>query len=121
MVLPVATSVGPGLVEVAELFAVLSTPVRLQIVQALCGGEQSVSQLSNRVSASRPNVSRHLQVLHQAGILARHRVRQQIFYRIADENVVQLCEVACQSAAAHPGAQEQGRTTAEHRLVDRIL
>jgi len=79
----------------AELFGVLSTPVRLQIIGELCQGEQDVTHLLAQIEASQPNMSRHLQVLYQAGVLSKRRSGQHVFYRIADESVVRVCKAAC--------------------------
>ena len=79
----------------AELFGVLSTAARLRIIGALCAGEKNVSQLLDLVGLSQPNVSRHLNVLYRAGVLAKRRSGAQMFYRIADGSVVQLCKTVC--------------------------
>jgi ArsR family transcriptional regulator len=79
----------------SELFGVLSTPVRLQIIGELCQGEQDVTYLLKQIDASQPNMSRHLQVLYQAGVLDKRRSGQHVFYRIADESVVHVCKAVC--------------------------
>jgi DNA-binding transcriptional ArsR family regulator len=84
-----------ALERAAELFGVLSTPMRLKIIGALCGGEQNVSRLLSQIEASQPNMSRHLQVLYQAGVLSKRRAGQQVFYKIADHSVVNVCKVVC--------------------------
>ncbi len=79
----------------AQLFGVLATPVRLKILASLKGGEQDVTALLARIDASQPNMSRHLSVLHQHGVVARRREGQHIFYRIADPSVVLVCDAMC--------------------------
>ena len=79
----------------AELFGVLATPMRLRILAALKHGEQNVTSLLGKIDASQPNMSRHLSVLHRFGVLARRREGQQIYYRIADQSVVLVCEAMC--------------------------
>lgn len=79
----------------AQLFAVLATPLRLKILASLKDGEQNVSTLLGRIDASQPNMSRHLSVLHQHGVVARRRDGQQVFYRIADLSVVLICDAMC--------------------------
>ena len=79
----------------AELFGVLSTPVRLQIIRVLCDGEQSVTHLLAQIEASQSNMSRHLHVLHQSGVLTRRRDGHQIFYRLADASRGLLCRLVC--------------------------
>ena len=79
----------------AELFGVLSTPVRLQIIRVLCHGEQNVTHLLAQIEASQPNMSRHLQVLYQAGVLAKRRSGHQIFYRLTDDSQILVCRLIC--------------------------
>ena len=79
----------------AELFGVLSTPVRLQIIRALCDGEQNVTHLLAQIEASQPNMSRHLQVLYQAGVLTKRRSGHQIFYRLAHDSQALVCRLVC--------------------------
>ena len=90
-----------ALERAAELFGVLSTPVRLQIIGALCGGEQNVTHLLAEIDASQSNMSRHLQVLYQAGVLAKRRSGQQVFYRVADDSVARMCKAVCAQAERH--------------------
>jgi ArsR family transcriptional regulator len=54
--------------SVAELFSLLSTPVRLKIISALCNGEKNVSQLLEEIETTQPNMSR-LSTLYRAGVL----------------------------------------------------
>jgi len=79
----------------AELFGVLSTPARLRIIGALCGGEKNVSQLLDQIGMSQPNMSRHLAVLYRAAVVGKRRNGAQVFYRIADESVVRVCKAVC--------------------------
>ncbi len=81
--------------QAAELFGVLSTSVRLQIVRILCQGEQNVTHLLAQIEASQPNMSRHLQVLYQAGLLVRRRSGHQIFYRLSDAGAAMVCPLVC--------------------------
>ncbi len=75
----------------AEFFAVLATPARLRIIGALCNGERNVSHLLEVIHVSQPNMSRHLNVLYKAGLVAKRRSGLQVFYRIADASVVKIC------------------------------
>ena len=83
----------------AELFSVLSTPVRLRLISALCHGEKNVSQLLSEIEATQPNMSQHLATLYRAGILARRREGTQIFYRIQSERAAMLCRAVCTQIA----------------------
>lgn len=75
----------------AELFGLLSTPVRLRIVSALCQGEKNVTELFGLIGVAQPNVSQHLTMLYRSGVVLRRRSGTQVFYRIADEFAGLLC------------------------------
>jgi ArsR family transcriptional regulator len=79
----------------AELFRILSTPMRLKIVSCLREGEQNVSYLLSKIETTQPNMSQHLNTLYKAGVLGRRRDGVQILYRIVDERVAELCRAVC--------------------------
>lgn len=82
---------------VAMRFKVLAEPLRLRILQTLQEGEKSVSDLTEIVEASQPNVSKHLKILQDAGILNRRQEGNTVYYSIADESIFTLCETVCSS------------------------
>jgi DNA-binding transcriptional ArsR family regulator len=79
----------------AELFGVLATPVRLRIIGELCSSEKNVSHLLGAIDVSQPNMSRHLSVLYQAGIVTKRRSGANVIYALANEPVVSICKVVC--------------------------
>jgi DNA-binding transcriptional ArsR family regulator len=83
----------------ADLFRVMSAPMRLKIINCLCDGEKNVSYLLTKVNTTQPNMSQHLNTLYQAGILGKRREGVQIFYRIADQRIVSICEAVCHDIA----------------------
>ena len=83
----------------AELFAVLSTPIRLRIISELCQGEKNVGQLLGRIGVAQPNMSQHLNMLYRAGLLGKRRQGAQVFYRIVDESAVMVCRAVCTQVA----------------------
>lgn len=83
----------------ADLFRVMSAPMRLKIINCLCDGEKNVSYLLTKVDTTQPNMSQHLNTLYQAGILGKRREGVQIFYRITDQRIVLICEAVCQEIA----------------------
>ncbi len=85
--------------KAAELFAVLSTPIRLRIISELCQGEKNVGQLHERIGVTQPNMSQHLNLLYRAGLLGKRRQGAQVFYRIADESAVVVCRAVCTQVA----------------------
>lgn len=83
----------------AELFAVLSTPIRLKIISAVCEREKNVSELLAEIDTTQPNMSQHLATLYRAGVLARRREGTQIYYRLQSERVATLCRAVCTQVA----------------------
>lgn len=82
---------------IAERFKVMSEPVRLRILHALQDGELSVTQLTEAVRTSQPNVSKHLKILHRNGLIDRQQHGNTVYYSIADESIFTLCELVCGS------------------------
>lgn len=85
--------------SVAELFSLLSTPIRLKIIGALCHGEKNVSQLLAEIDTTQPNMSQHLSTLYRAGVLGKRRDSTQIYYRLQSERVATLCRAVCTQVA----------------------
>ncbi len=82
---------------ISRRFAVLSEPMRLRLIHALFDGEKNVTALVANIGGTQANISRHLQTLTQAHILARRKEGLQVFYSIADPSIVKLCELVCGS------------------------
>lgn len=100
MDMPADTTQSDAVFEsVAELFALLSTPVRLKIIGALCHGEKNVTQLLAEIDTTQPNMSQHLATLYRAGVLGRRREGTQIFYSLQSEKVATLCRAVCTQVA----------------------
>ncbi len=81
--------------RVAARFRVLAEPVRLQILQVLEGGEASVNVITRAVGSTQPNVSKHLRILQDEGLVSKRQEGNTVFYQIADETVFQLCSLVC--------------------------
>jgi len=80
---------------VAARFRAMGEPLRLRILQQLENGERSVSALAESLGATQPNVSKHLKVLQDAGLVKRRQQGTSAYYSIADEMVFELCEMIC--------------------------
>jgi DNA-binding transcriptional ArsR family regulator len=83
----------------AELFQVMSAPMRLKIINRLCNGEKNVSELLEQITTTQPNMSQHLNTLYQAGVIGKRRQGVQIYYRIVNDRVVTLCRAVCTQIA----------------------
>lgn len=91
-------SLPPEAVElVAARFRMLGEPIRIQILQALQDGEKNVTELVAIVGSTQPNVSKHLRILQDAGMIGRRQAGNNIYAYIADETVFDLCDVVCDS------------------------
>jgi ArsR family transcriptional regulator len=82
---------------IAERFKVLSEPMRLKILHALWDEERTVGEIIVATGALQANVSKHLGLLQQAGLVSRRKDGMNVYYRICDETVFELCEVVCNS------------------------
>ena len=80
---------------VASRFRALAEPARLAVLHALETGPRSVTALVAATGLSQANVSKHLQQLHAAGFVSRTRRGAFVHYALADERVLQLCELMC--------------------------
>jgi ArsR family transcriptional regulator len=80
---------------VAERFKVLAEPVRLQILQCVGCGEKMVGEITAELKASQPNVSKHCKVMLEAGVLARRQEKNNVYYRVSDRSIFNLCDMVC--------------------------
>ncbi len=76
---------------VANRFKLLSEPMRLKILRALCDGERTVQEIVNEVSASQANISKHLALMHDNGVVNRRKEGLKCYYRIADDSLAYAC------------------------------
>lgn len=82
---------------IANRFKILSEPIRLRILHELQEGEKSVTELTEAVETSQPNVSKHLKILQDAGVVKRNQQGNTVYYSIADASIFTLCETVCSS------------------------
>jgi DNA-binding transcriptional ArsR family regulator len=67
----------------------LADPKRLCVLESLAVGELSVSELSVRGGCQVPNMSQHLAVLRSAGLVTTRREGSTVYYRLANERVLE--------------------------------
>jgi DNA-binding transcriptional ArsR family regulator len=80
---------------VARRFRVLGEPMRIRLLDRLRDGDATVSELQEALGASQQNVSKHLGILHDAGMVARTKHGTQVRYAISDPSVFDLCDQVC--------------------------
>ena len=80
---------------VAQRFRVLGEPMRIKLLDRLREGDATVSELQQALGASQQNVSKHLGILHAAGMVARTKQGTHVRYSISDPSVFDLCDQVC--------------------------
>lgn len=92
---------------VADFFKVLSESSRLQIVCALKTGQKNVTEIIAATGLGQANVSKHLKMLAQAGVVSRQQQGVCVYYQIANGFVFELCELVCDSLSAQIQQQSE--------------
>lgn len=82
---------------VSNRFKLLSEPMRLKILRALCERERTVQEIVNEVNASQANISKHLALMHDNGVVNRRKEGLKCYYRIADESIIYACYLISKS------------------------
>jgi DNA-binding transcriptional ArsR family regulator len=90
---------------VAARFKVLAEPLRLRILHELEEGEMSVSEVAEAVGATQPNVSKHLKMLQDAGLLFRQQNGNTVYYSVSDKTIFELCNAVSTSLRERLSAQ----------------
>ena len=80
---------------VADLFAVLSEPTRLRVLQVLQSGPATVSEIMAAAQLKQANASKQLGILDQAGVVSRQKQANQVRYAIRMPLVFDLCDLVC--------------------------
>lgn len=77
--------------QLADRFKLLGEPSRLQILAAICQAERNVTEICELAGLHQANVSKHLQLLKAAGVVACRRVGSCRYYRMIDPDLLALC------------------------------
>ncbi len=96
---------------VAGRFRVLGEPIRIRILQELQNGEKNVTQLVEAIGSTQPNISKHLRILQESGLIGRRHAGTAVYCYIADPSVFELCDAVC--ASLETRLSEAGRLAAE--------
>ncbi|HEX2309635.1 MAG TPA: metalloregulator ArsR/SmtB family transcription factor, partial [Vicinamibacterales bacterium] len=80
---------------IAQRFRVIGEPMRIRLLDALREGPMTINELTEALGATQQNVSKHIGVLAQAGIVGREKDGTRVRCFIADESVFELCEMIC--------------------------
>jgi DNA-binding transcriptional ArsR family regulator len=80
---------------VAQRFRVLGEPMRIKLLDRLREGDATVGELQEALGASQQNISKHLGILHAAGMVSRTKDGNHSRYSISDPSVFELCDQVC--------------------------
>jgi DNA-binding transcriptional ArsR family regulator len=86
-----------ALAIIAGRFRALAEPMRLKILHSLGAREMNVGELVEATDAGQANISKHLAILLDSHLVTRRKEGLNVFYRVADETVFDLCETVCRS------------------------
>jgi DNA-binding transcriptional ArsR family regulator len=103
--------------QVAEYFSILSEPMRLRILNLLRDGEKCVQELVEATETSQANVSKHLKVMLQAGILSRRSEGTSAYYKVEDDLIFDLCNLVCDRLATR--IEQQARHFRDFSLANK--
>lgn len=92
---------------IADFFKVLSESSRLHILCALKTGTKNVSEIIEITGLGQANVSKHLKILAQSGIVSRQQKGISVYYNISNPFIFELCELVCNSLAIQIEQQSQ--------------
>ena len=94
---------------VSRYFALLSEPMRIRILHAICHHERSVSEIVEETGGTQTNISRHLNSMYRAGVLTRRKEGNFIHYGVADAALTEICRTVCVHIAGQAAAQGAGQ------------
>jgi DNA-binding transcriptional ArsR family regulator len=85
--------------RIAEIFKVMSEPMRLKILDSLRHGEKNVSELMKLTGSQQANVSKHLGIMKKAGVVTARRKGLHIYYSLKEKRFFTICDSVCEYLA----------------------
>jgi ArsR family transcriptional regulator len=98
---------------VAKRLKALADASRLRVLQSLCAGEKSVTELVGETDLAQANVSKHLRILRDEGFVLARRNRRNVLYRLSGTLSEEICTIMCRSM--------KERVAGESRMLERYL
>ena len=77
----------------ANICKTLANPRRLEIIEALRDDELNATQLTQKIGISKANLSQHMSILIQKGVVLSRRVGLNVFYKLSDERIKKACDL----------------------------
>jgi DNA-binding transcriptional ArsR family regulator len=92
--MPYRTGQPPVYALKADFFRTLGHPARVRMLQILREGEQTVGALQAALDLDSGGTSQHLAALRKQGLVTSRREGTSVFYRVKDERILELLELA---------------------------
>jgi len=97
--------------EVRELHAqicqALADPTRILLLYALADGSKTVGELADELQVGQPNVSRHLKLLRERGMVNAAREGANVIYSLADKRVIKALDLMREVLSDHLAQRAQ--------------
>lgn len=77
----------------SRIFKALGHPIRYKIVKFLYDGPKCVCKLNENIEFSQANLSQHLKILKEAGILLSEKYGMETHYRIRSEEIKNIVDI----------------------------
>src|SRR3989338_6041661 len=71
----------------------MASPTRLKIMNLLREGEKSVEELKKQLELPKANLSQHLGILRQRGIVSSSRAGLNIYYKVTNPKMIKACDI----------------------------
>ena len=71
----------------------MASPTRLKIMNLLREGEKSVEELKKQLELPKANLSQHLGILRQRGIVSSRRAGLNIYYKVTNPKMIKACDI----------------------------
>ncbi len=98
---------------IARRLKAMADPARLAVLHRLCEGERCVSELQLATGMTQPNLSKHLRILRDEGLVVARREHRRVFYRASSRVPDEICDLMCRSM--------RDRAAAERSVLGRSL
>ena len=77
----------------AEICKTFANPKRLEIINTLRDKELSAKQMLDKIKISKANLSQHMSLLVEKGVVTARKSGTNVFYRLSDERITKACEL----------------------------
>ncbi len=77
----------------ADICKTLANPKRLEIITILCEKKMTASQLLEHISISKANLSQHMTILIQKGVVNSYKQGRNVSYQLSDKRIIKACSL----------------------------